>query len=78
MTRLKECCLAVAILIACAIPGFAQMDQAHLTGTVTDSQNAVLPGVTVTITSPALMGARTAVTEADGRYTVRFRQGRTR
>src|SRR5205085_3016641 len=37
---------------------------------VTDAQNAVLPGVTVTATSPALMGARTVVTEADGRFKI--------
>jgi hypothetical protein len=62
--------LLLAMLGAFAAPARAQMDQGHLTGTVTDSQGGVLPGVTVTITSPALMGARTAVTEADGKYNV--------
>ena len=28
----------------------------------------MLPGVTVTATSPSLLGANTAITEADGRY----------
>ena len=47
---------------------FAQIGQGRLAGIVTDTQGAVLPGVTVTATSPALIGVRTAVTEADGKY----------
>jgi hypothetical protein len=47
---------------------FAQIGQGRLSGIVTDSQGAVLPGVTVTATSSALLGVRTAVTEADGKY----------
>ena len=39
-----------------------------LNGRVVDTSQAVMPGVTVTITSPALMGARTAVTDSDGQY----------
>src|SRR4029079_17906803 len=42
-------------------------DQGRLTGTVSDSQNAVLPGVTVTPRSTALQGTRTVVTETDGK-----------
>ncbi|HEY7792053.1 MAG TPA: carboxypeptidase-like regulatory domain-containing protein, partial [Vicinamibacterales bacterium] len=40
----------------------------RLTGTVKDAQGAVLPGVTVTATSPALIGNQVAVTEANGSY----------
>ena len=58
----------VAILVLGASPAFAQIGQGRLAGTVTDTQGAVLPGVTVTATSPALIGVRTAVTEADGKY----------
>jgi hypothetical protein len=40
-----------------------------LTGTVTDSTGAVLPGVTVTITSPNMIGgAQTSVTDSEGVY----------
>jgi hypothetical protein len=46
----------------------AQINPAHLTGTVKDAQGAVLPGVTVTATSPALLGAQSVVTEAGGEY----------
>ena len=37
-------------------------------GSVIDQQGAPLPGVTVTVSSPNLMGTRTALTEADGSY----------
>src|SRR5919198_5584623 len=49
-------------------PALGQITQGRLTGIVTDAQGAVLPGVTVTVTSPALIGTRTTVSEADGRY----------
>ena len=61
----------VIVAIACVLmasPGYAQIGQGRLTGTVTDAQGAVLPGVTVTATSPAQIGVRTALTEADGRF----------
>ncbi len=48
----------------------AQTDQGRLTGTVTDSQTAVLPGVTVTASSPSLMGTRSVVTAGDGKYSI--------
>jgi hypothetical protein len=62
---------AIAILVLAVLspaPGYAQSSQGRVTGIVTDSQGAVLPGVTVTASSPALIGTRSAVTEADGRY----------
>jgi hypothetical protein len=40
----------------------------RLTGTAKDAQGGVLPGVTVTATSPALIGTQTAITEANGSY----------
>jgi hypothetical protein len=48
----------------------AQIGQtAALTGTVTDSSGGVLPGVTVTVTSEAVIGgSRTAVTDENGVY----------
>src|SRR5947209_20201817 len=42
-----------------------------LTGIVTDAKgNALLPGVNVTLTSPQLQGSRTAITDAQGEYTL--------
>ncbi|HEX6465046.1 MAG TPA: TonB-dependent receptor, partial [Vicinamibacterales bacterium] len=51
-------------------PLFAQTGQnfGELIGRVTDDQGAVLPGVTVTLKGPALMGASTAVTNERGTY----------
>lgn len=59
---------ALLASVVAAAPAFAQLGQGRLTGIVTDQQGAVLPGVTVTVTSPALIGVQTFVTEADGRY----------
>jgi Carboxypeptidase regulatory-like domain/TonB dependent receptor-like, beta-barrel len=60
----------IAALMSISAPAFAQIDQGRLTGTVTDAQGAVLPGVTVTAKSPALMGMRSVTTEADGTYSI--------
>ncbi len=46
----------------------AQLSQGRLAGMITDAQGAVLPGVTVTVTSPALIGTQSTATQADGRY----------
>ena len=64
--------LAVALAAVTASSAFAQGGGASSTGTiqgrVTDAQGAVLPGVTVTATSPAALGAQTAVTSETGNY----------
>ena len=45
--------------------------QASITGTVRDTSGAVLPGVTVEATSPALIEkARTATTDGNGQYRI--------
>ncbi len=68
--RPRAAWLVVFVILAglAATPAFAQMGQGRLNGTVTDAQGGVLPGVTVTATSPALIGNRSTVTESDGRY----------
>ena len=64
--------LAVAFAAVTATSAFAQGGGASSTGTiqgrVTDAQGAVLPGVTVTATSPSALGAQTAVTSETGNY----------
>src|SRR5215471_10052725 len=51
---------------------FAQGGGASTTGSINgrveDSSAAVLPGVTVSVTSPSLMGVQTAVTDSGGNY----------
>jgi hypothetical protein len=58
----------LACLLAIAAPARAQSTFATLTGTVTDSSGAVLPGVTITVTSTRTQSTRTVVTDNVGNY----------
>lgn len=58
----------LALVAFGAQPAVAQVDQGRITGTVSDAQGGVLPGVTVTATSPSLIGVQAVVTEGDGKY----------
>jgi len=64
-TGLVLCLLAV---IAFARPTAAQDFRGRINGTVTDNTGAVLPGVTVTVSSPALIQPQVQVTGAEGDY----------
>jgi len=72
MNGWKKGLLALLATVAVAGSAFAQGGGASSTGTiqgrVADSQGAVLPGVTVTATSPSALGAQTAVTSETGNY----------
>lgn len=61
-----------ALALALAVPGVAAAQSgAGIVGAVTDQSGAPLPGVTVQISSPALIErVRTATTASDGRYQV--------
>ncbi|MCA1581850.1 MAG: TonB-dependent receptor [Acidobacteria bacterium] len=66
--------LLVLFIAFCGIAGgiLAQGTQTGtLSGTVRTSQGDPLPGVTITLTSPALQGQRTAVTAVNGDYIAR-------
>src|SRR5438094_4521105 len=52
------------------VPAVAQSTFATLTGTVTDSSGAVLPGVTITITNTRTQSERTAISDNAGNYLV--------
>src|SRR5437763_5942422 len=54
-------------LVWCAAPAHAQ-STATLQGSITDAQNAVMPGVTVTIRNASTGIERTAVTDGAGQY----------
>src|SRR5580765_1640463 len=56
-----------ALLLGAGAAALAQ-STATLQGTVADSQNAILPGVTITITNTGTGVERTAVTDASGQY----------
>src|SRR5436190_4814441 len=65
----------VAVLFACllaASAAFAQGGGASTTGSISgkisDSSGAVLPGVTVNASSPSMMGMQTAVSDTGGTY----------
>jgi hypothetical protein len=62
----------IAIVLAISPLAFAQGGGASSTGTiqgrVVDAQGAVLPGVTVTATSSALLGSQSTVTSETGNY----------
>jgi len=66
--------LTIALMIGLALPSIsaAQGGGASSTGTiqgrVADSSGAVLPGVSVTATSPSMIGAQTQVTNENGQY----------
>lgn len=61
--------LVSMLLILLASPMLAQGTTGSLVGTVTSSGSA-LPGATVTVTSPALQGTRTAISGDAGGYSV--------
>ena len=55
--------------VATAIPAGAQVQTGSILVKAVDQQGAVVPGVTITITSPVLVsGSMTAVTDAGGTY----------
>jgi outer membrane receptor protein involved in Fe transport len=60
--------LITASLIWPASRAQAQVTTAAITGAVTDSQGAVVPGVTITAVHQPSGSTYTAVTQADGRY----------
>ena len=62
--------ITVTAVLTVALPtsAFAQGITTRLIGTVRDNQGGVLPGVTVTATSPALIGGQSAVSEGNGTY----------
>jgi hypothetical protein len=55
------------MLLVLAAPLFAQTT-GQVIGTVVDAQGGVLPGVTVTATSPQMQGTRTTVTDGTGTF----------
>ena len=62
--------LVFTLLATVLLPGFAlAQTQSAINGTVKDSSGAVLPGVTVEASSPALIEkVRTAITDGSGQY----------
>src|SRR5688572_29062422 len=68
LMRVRAACIVVALF---ALLPSAAHAQASITGVVKDTSGAVLPGVTVEASSPALIEkVRTSVTDESGRYRI--------
>ena len=68
MTWMVQLTLLLFCILSAPAPAGAQDFRGRINGTVTDNTGAVLPGVTVTATSPALIQPQVQVTGADGAY----------
>jgi hypothetical protein len=69
MSKLGPAPVALLALLLFPLGSYGQSLQVGtIAGTVVDNSNAVVPGVTVTLTSPALLTSRTTVTDTGGRY----------
>src|SRR5437667_11697425 len=66
---LKVACLLASVFLLFPSRGAAQSERATISGMVTDSTKAGLPGVTVTITNTATNQATEVITNATGGYT---------
>ncbi len=56
------------LLLAIALPSFAQRTTGTIVGVVTDESGALLPGATITIKGEAIVGTQTAMTGSQGSY----------
>jgi outer membrane receptor protein involved in Fe transport len=68
---MRRSCLAVLCLaVLFGLPDFAlaQRVTGQIVGTVSDASGAILPGVTVSLKGPAIVGAQTATTNEKGFY----------
>jgi len=72
MKRGMHTSLMVLALLLASVSAFAQGGGASTTGSINgkveDSSAAVLPGVTVTVAGPSLMGVQTSVSDTGGNY----------
>ncbi|HSL21617.1 MAG TPA: TonB-dependent receptor [Vicinamibacterales bacterium] len=72
MTRLlARFALTLLAIIGLTVAAAAQTQTGELTGLVKTPDDLSLPGATVTVTSPALQGSRTVVSDENGAYSFR-------
>ena len=62
--------ILASIALLPSTPASGQATQASISGVVTDTSNAVLPGVTVAATGPALQRQVVAVSNEGGEYQI--------
>ena len=68
MSRAITRLLAVAALLVVSVAIAGAQTQGGISGLVTDSSGAAIPGATVTVTNTATRGMRTTTTNAEGLY----------
>jgi hypothetical protein len=71
MRRLQISVLVLALALTSVAGAFGQTvstTTGAINGKITDASGAIMPGVTVSITSPSMQGTRTDVTGTDGAY----------
>jgi hypothetical protein len=67
--KIKSIISLLALLLILSPLVFSQSrETGAIVGTVVDDEETPLPGVTVTLTSPNIMGEKTAITDAEGAY----------
>src|SRR4029453_16448469 len=71
-TAILTTIICALILCFCTLPGLAQVTTATVYGTVTDPSQAVLPGVTVTMTLVATGAITSKVTDEKGEFAFTF------
>src|SRR4029453_15442284 len=64
--RMKKLLAAALLALIAVLPAYAQIAGGSISGTVTDEQKAVLPGVTVTI--QGIDRTQSAVTDETGKF----------
>jgi hypothetical protein len=68
MLRIFTLALLTSLSTALAFAQTTSSTTATVTGTVTDQQSGVLPGVTVSLSGPSMMGVQTQVSDSLGLY----------
>src|SRR5262245_27365596 len=65
---LKRVFLCVVVILSLGIAGLAQTVEGVITGRVEDTSGARIPGVAVTLSSRALQGDRSVISDENGGY----------
>ena len=69
MFRLTRLVAAACVMAVCfGTSSFAQGTTGSINGTVQDNTGAILPGVSITASGPAIMGVQSAVSNTQGQY----------
>src|SRR4051812_12705017 len=68
MAKQRLSILLTALVVMSSLNGWAQVSTATISGTISDSAEAVLPGTRVVIVSQDTGSTRALVTDASGRY----------